>query len=1207
MNISKNTLLLFIFFISTKIVVATGINETLPSTIGFTENIGQLLSTNNIPANEIIYYSEFGNMGIYISRDKLYYILKRTGGNTEIEPSENDEIINRNLKSESIRVELKLLNCNAGIVASAYDKQSFKSNYFLPQCPNGISASNYKKIKLENVYSGINWILYLKEENGKTVFKYDFEILPGADISNIKLEYSGASKISKSNSGEINVETPFGNISDGKPFSYSELTKKAVSSNFTLSNNVIGFDLKNYNKKEKIIIDPTVLWSTYFGYNFDEHGRAIAVGIDGCVYAAGFSNSTGFQALNGYSSPVHAGFDAFVMKLSPALQPIWITYYGGSLADVCRSIDIDSAGNVFAGFETRSADMPTFNAYQPAKNDTDDFFIAKFDSSGIPIWASFYGGNNLDAFRRLKIINDDFCLISGYSKSTDFPMINPIQATNAGDADIVLMKLNLTTGLPFWSTYFGGSGYDEGVGVSIDKFNNIFLVGTTKSINFPVLNAFQTVLKGASDIFVLKINSSHNLLWSTYIGSTMDDDGNGIALDTSGNCFIIGTTKKNNYPILNAWQTVYKSPSDAVISKFNGNGNLVWSTYAGGPGTEDGNSIAVDKKGNVLATGYSLSTTFPLLNATQPVFGGQRDAYILRFNNYGNCLYSSYYGGNGIEQARGITVDNSNNAFVIGSTTSTNLPLINPLQSFNGTTSSSGGDCFILKINYSLSLSPEIYFIGNNPKCILTDSIQIFSNSVFQNVWSNGETTQNINVTEPANYFVTAYDSTGIGISSDTIHIQNSVLADFEYDSSVISNICYNSIINLNAPIISGANYLWISNNGYIYSSNNLNINLTQDTSLGIYTCIATVGTCSKTVRKVNLLNLFSAINPVITASSTLACVGNQIILQTDSIPGIQYLWNGPNGFIANTRIVSLNNVQTLNSGEYFVKFILNGCESLQSSVDIIISSMSMSNAGPDLIACNGINKVNMAGVNTINGMGLWSCTTTPPVSFININDANTLVTNLKVGTNQLSWTVNNGTCPPAIDLVNVKYTTAANFGCTKPSNLSQIISSNMASLNWSNCTIAEQFQVRITLNGAAFTISTTNYNLILNNLNPGTYTWKVRPKCNGVWSAYSLTKTFNITASAKSELVNISENNFILFPNPANDKLNVLFELIEPGEYNIELIDVMGRILLSKSQFFDEGKWLESFNISTVSKGIYFVRITNFEQPDIINKFIKE
>lgn len=1182
-------------------------NKLQESGKAFTENTGQLLNELKATENEILYYSISGSVSIFLCKDRLYYVIKKATLN-EMVIDDNNEMPNEAEQTEFARIELKLLNCNQNISAKAENMISLVSNYYLPSCPNGLSARNFKKIKFENVYPGINWVLYFTEKDGHSVFKYDFEVLPGADYHQIKIQYSGADNISKSSSGNIAIETMFGNINDCKPVSYIAETNSALKSTFKINNNQVEFEVGNYNKNEKLIIDPTILWSTYFGYNGDEHGRAVTVGADGFIYTGGFTNSTNFPILNGYSSPQHNAFDGWIMKLTPSYEPLWITYYGGSLADVCRTLEVDSAGNVFAGMETRSADMPTFNAYQSAKSDTDDFFIMKLTPAGIPIWASFYGGNNLDALRRIKLSNQGFLMVSGYSRSTNFPMINPLQANNNGDADAIIMKISIATGFPIWSTYYGGSGYDEPVGITLDKNNNIFVVGTTMSTNFPVLNPFQTILKGISDIFVLKLNADLTVAWSTYIGSTKDDDGNGIGVDTVGNCIILGTSKKNNYPMLNAWQPVYGGAGDVVISKFSTTGNLLWSTYAGGSGTEDGNSIAVDRAGNVIATGYTLSTAFPLVNATQSVFGGTHDAFILRYTNSGKCLFSTYYGGSGTEHARSIAVDNAGSAFIVGSTSSTNLLLVNAIQLSNGSVGNYDADAFFVKINYSVLNQPSITVIGQNPKCSNEDIIELMSSSNSGNYWSNDSITQSIITSIDGDYFVTVIDSGGAGFTSDTISVSTNPISTIAFDSVAFNNLCLGSSFNLTAQYLNGANYSWIGPNGFSSSLINPILNNIQQNNLGIYSCQISLNSCTKICKKINLLNFFNVLTPSHTNVIGSNCQGNQFTLITDSLPLAQYLWNGPNGFTANTRTVSILNAQPINSGNYYVQYILNGCYSLTDSVSVIIYTQPIANAGADLLACNGNNNINLDGSPVASGTGTWTCTTLPHAIIQNPNNANSLATNLKVGTNQFKWTVSNGSCTPVYDLAVVKYSTAANFGCIKPSNLNQIINGNSATLNWSNCTVANQFQVRISYNGVNYNISTTNYSTVLNNLAPGTYIWKVRPNCNGVWSGYSISKTFVIDSSPKYEVVELlKNNNLTLFPNPVADQLNISFQIETTGEYKLELIDLAGRILVAELNEFEEGYWTQNLFTGGLSSGVYFVRLTNPDSISKINKFIKQ
>ncbi|MEI7801879.1 MAG: SBBP repeat-containing protein [Bacteroidota bacterium] len=1199
-KIFRSTFFLIIFFSKS---YAAEISQPISSGLFFTENNGQLKSGLNLPANEILYYSNSGSMGIYISKDKLYYVFTKSKNEKSFVDDKNEMPAEQG-NTENFRVEIKLVNTFSNIEVSAEEETPFISNYFLPEFPKGISVRNFKKIKLTNVYPGINWILYFKEENGKSIFKYDFEVKNGADASQIKLQYYGATKISKSVDGGIEIETPFGKIKDGKPISFLSESKEKVKSSFLLNNNQISFEVKN-TSTENLIIDPTVLWSTYFGYNGDEHGRAITAGVDGFLYAGGFTNSTNFPGLNGYNSQVHAAFDAWVMKLSPSLQPIWITYYGGSLADVCRTLDVDSAGNVFAGFETRSADIPTFNAYQTIKGDTDDFFITKLDPSGIPIWASFYGGNNLDGMRRIKLSHAGYLVASGYSMSTNFPMINPIQATNGGSADAVIMKLSMNTGFPIFTTYYGGSGYDEPVGITLDNNNNIFVVGTTQSTNFPVSNSYQSTLKGVSDIFVVKLNANLSVAWSTYIGSTDEDDGNGIAVDNSGSCFIVGTSLKGNYPRLNAWQNTIKLSSDAVISKLSSTGSLQWSTFAGGVGVEEGQAIAVDNSGNVLVTGYTLSPSFPLVNATQTIFGGQRDAFILRFTNNGICLLSTYYGGTGREQARSIAIDNNGSAYVIGSTGSTDLPVLNAFQSSPGG-GNGDGDCFIMKINYSLAAKPIITVTGNNPKCNSSDFVTLTSSNTTGNIWSNGATTNNISVQQSGAYTVKTFDSTGAAISSDTIFIQNSLLNNYTADSLAYSNLCLSSNFDLIAPVVNGANYNWIGPNGFSSSIANPTLLNLQNASLGIYYCTVTLVNCSKILRKVNLVSYFNQLIPTNAIYSGPVCQGGQFTLQVDSFPVVQFIWSGPNGFSSSNRTVTVSNAQSTNAGTYSVKWILNGCQSALSTVTVVIYSAPVSDAGQDLLACNGNNSINLDGTVPVIGAGTWTAVGLPHPAIISLNDAHSLVTGLGATTYQFKWTVANGNCSPVTDIAIVKYTTAANYGCIKPSNLYHTINGNNASLSWSNCTIADQFQVSYTSNNISHLVTTTNYSTVLNNLPGGTYTWKVRPKCNGVWSAYSSIKTFTIVGPREEMTTGDAETSMQLFPNPVTDLLNVSFSISTAGNYKLEVYDLLGREIIAKENNYETGEWSEQLFTGQLSSGIYFVRLNGKDGMIETKKFVK-
>ena len=1174
----------------------------------FTENKGQLMNTNNLPASEVKYYTQVSGINIYIGQNKIWYVFNHSSSSSSKSLDIKDEMPDENSKTESYRVELTLENASYNSELIAEESDGLVSNYFLPSCPNGITARNFHRIKMQNVYPGIDWILYFTEQNGKPIFKYDFNVLRGTDISQIKLQYNGAEKISKSDVGTIDISTPFGSIQDGQPYSFERESKSEIKSAFTFDNNTIGFETENSIATSDMVIDPTVLWSTYFGGNGDEHGRSVSVGEDGSVYIAGFTNSSNFPWFNGYSSPVHDAFDGWVMKCNPQLQPLWVIYYGGSLADVCRCVEADSAGNVFVAMETRSADMPVFNAYQPVKGDTDDFFILKLTPSGFPIWATFYGGNDLDATRRIDLSHHGYMVASGYSKSTNFPMINPIQATNAGEADAVFMKINMTTGYPIWTTYYGGTGFDEPVGITLDSNQNILVVGTTLSANFPVLNAYQSTLKGNSDIFVVKLNSNLTVAWSTYIGCTTDDDGNGIAIDAAGNVFIAGTTSKGNYPKLNAWQTTYKAPQDAVITKFSPTGTLKWSTLAGGPSNDIGQGIAVDYSGNVLVTGYTLSASFPVLNPSQATFAGVRDAFILRFNNNGKCLMATYYGGTGKEQARGIAVDFLGNCFVVGSTGSYDIPLVNPYQSANGGTGGSNGDCFIMKLNYAIIPRPSISASGNNPKCDVADVVQLTSSATQNNLWSTGATSISISTSDTGMYIVTAADTTGITISSFPYHIYESPLISVVVDSLTIHNACEYSNLALVPPAISNATFTWSGPNGFYTNTLSASVPNVTSASLGLYLCTAYTNNCSKVVRKVLLNSIMSVQAPGSTSCSAPVCQGGQISFQTDSVVGVGYSWHGPNGFSSTNRTFTRTNMQPADEGNYNLHLTQSGCESLPATVFAEVYTQPVSNAGQDLNVCGGTSTIVLDAVAPTEGIGTWTCNTSSPPTIVNTHDPHTLITNITSASNTLKWTVTNGTCTSNYDNMIVKSTPLANFGCVKPSNLYATVVGTSATLNWSACTTGENFQIIYSLNGINYNLYTTAYSYVLNSLAPGNYTWKVRPKCSGAWSAYwSYIASFTVVDSPKLDGSLNDAPQLLLYPNPSDQNLNAEFEINVAGIYRFDIINLLGQSVISFEKYFDEGRWTESSEISNLAAGLYYFRVKGENGSILKSKFIKE
>lgn len=290
-----------------------------------------------------------------------------------------------------------------------------------------------------------------------------------------------------------------------------------------------------------------------------------------------------------------------------------------------------------------------------------------------------------------------------------------------------------------YSTYLGGSG-DDGTyrflgingssGIAVDSAGNAYVIGTTDSANFPTANPIQGTLNPGDgqfhsdrDVFVTKINAAGTaLVYSTYLGGNSRDFGRDIAVDSAGNAYVTGFANSTNFPTANAIQNT-NAAADTFVTKLNAAGSaLVYSTYLGGNGEEEGNSIALDSAGNAYVTGYTSSTNFPTANAFDSSHNGGLDAFVTKINVAGTALvYSTYLGGSGavfatipLNISNDIAVDSVGNAYVTGYTDSTNFPTANAIQNTHGGNPASPYDAFVTKFNAAGSALVYSTYLGGN-------------------------------------------------------------------------------------------------------------------------------------------------------------------------------------------------------------------------------------------------------------------------------------------------------------------------------------------------------------------------------------------------------------------------------------------------------------------------------------------------------------
>jgi len=345
------------------------------------------------------------------------------------------------------------------------------------------------------------------------------------------------------------------------------------------------------------------------------------------------------------------------------------------------------------------------------------FQIANYDATRslvidpVLVYSTYLGGSGDDSGQGIAVDAAGNAYVTG-TTGGNFATANPLQASNGGGDDVFVAKLNAAGSALVYSTYLGGSGTDYGQGIAVDAAGNAYVTGYTASTNFPTANPLQASnAGGVSDAFVAKLNAAGSaLVYSTYLGGSSEDWGNGIAVDSAGNAYVTGRTLSTNFPTANPLQASNRGMDDVFVAKLNAAGSaLVYSTYLGGSERDCGYGIAVDAAGNAYVTGYTGSINFPTANPLQATLAGGGDVFVAKLNAAGSALvYSTYLGGKSDDQAYGIAVDSSGNAYVTGSATSTNFPTANPLQASNA----GNGHVFVAKLNAAGSALVYSTYLG---------------------------------------------------------------------------------------------------------------------------------------------------------------------------------------------------------------------------------------------------------------------------------------------------------------------------------------------------------------------------------------------------------------------------------------------------------------------------------------------------------------
>ncbi len=583
-------------------------------------------------------------------------------------------------------VAMQFSGANAQPEISGEEQLPGSVNYLLGNDPAAwhTNIPTYARVRYHNLYPGIDLVYYGSQQQ----LEYDFIVAPGADPRQIHLTFSGTTGLSLDAQGALLLHLASGNVQQGLPHVYQEIagTRQVVSSRYVLQGAAqVGFALGAYDASQPLVIDPTIVYSTYLGGSVADFATGIAVDSAGNAYVTGWTSSLDFPVVNALQ-PTYGGDsqDSFVAKINPSgTALVYSTYLGGNSNDGPGGIGVDSAGDAYLSGWTSSPNFPIKNALMTVFTGWADGYLTKLTAAGNDVlFSTFLTGNVQNIPTGLAVDGAGNAYVTGWTNSTDFPVMTPVQPCGPS-LDAFLLKMNPSGSALVYSTCFGGqSGQDYSSAVGIDSSGDAYITGYTFSPDFPLKNAlFPTFPSGtaASDGFVAKFNTAGALVYSTFLGGSLGGAGSAIAADSAGDTYVVGTTYTADFPTKNAIQPTYAGNGDAYITKINPTGSaLVYSTFLGGSNQDIGSGVAVDSAGNAYITGMVISQDFPTKNATQPQYGGgMADAFVTAINTAGSdFLYSTYLGGTSLDEGQAIAVDGSGSAYVAGFTSSTDFPVI---------------------------------------------------------------------------------------------------------------------------------------------------------------------------------------------------------------------------------------------------------------------------------------------------------------------------------------------------------------------------------------------------------------------------------------------------------------------------------------------------------------------------------------------------
>jgi gliding motility-associated-like protein len=881
-------------------------------------------------------------------------------------------------------------NCNAASVVEKSQQGPDYENFYLGKDKGKWKSRvrNYHQVFLRDLYKGIDYEMI----TGANGLKYNFHVKANADPSEIKLQYKGVDKI-KLLDGTLVLHLSINDVIEQKPYAYQLINGqvKEVKCAYRFKNNVLGFDFaEGYDKQYELVIDPVLVFAAQSGSTADNFGMTATYDTQGNLYSGGTVFNNGYPVTLGAFSTSFSGTpqngitDVVITKYnSTGNSLLFSTYIGGSQAEIVSSLIVDANDNLCFYGATGSSNFPvttgaydvSFNGGQYLSflfngttfNNGTDIYIGKFNSTGTALLGCTYlGGSDNDGVNHVNHLS----LIAVINSVYYYEYATDSLQRNYGDQ------------------YRGE--------IQLDALNNIYITSSTRSSDFPTVSAYDNTLGGKQDAIVSKFNSSlTQLLFSTYLGGSLNECGNSIIVNSNSEVYVTGGTCSSDFPVTpGANSTIYNGgQTDGFITHFNVTGNsLLQSTFVGTNSYDQCYFIQTDKYNDIYVYGQSLGN-MPIVNSGTfvPYNNPGCHQFITRFNSSLSVKNMSTVFGYSYSHLdlspSAFAVDKCNNIYlsgwggdlIYGTYVTTNMPLLNATQN-----TTDGYDFYFMGLDSNaVNLKYGSYFGGPISHEHVDGGTSRFDpgGRIYQSVCAGCGGNEDFPVTPGAWPGTPGYTNHSSNCNNGVVKI------DFQLQLA-IATISTNtlsgcspltiSLINATPPAGSTATYTWDLGNGNTTSATPNPV--VTYTNPGTYTIMLTVMD-NLTCNKIDRTKTFITVLPKPNSSFSVTggqCTNTVEVSSTASgnLNANPYSWDFGDGSPASN--LSSTSYTYPGNGTYTISLTvtdLNGCK------DIKTNTITIFNFSPGAVNSSSLC---YGSSTTISATGGTSYTWSPTVSLNN-------------------------------------------------------------------------------------------------------------------------------------------------------------------------------------------------------------------------------